>query len=142
MSMATLKALAPVLPVSDVLSALDNYARLGFRAKPYQRGEVVEGRRLVEVLYGFVFRDGLQLHLCQVSGIDPVTNLSEVYLYVDDANALHEQWSASGAAGSTSNPQTLSTDCAREPTSIPMETRCATVPGSRDIRNPLRPEQA
>ena len=34
----------------------------------------------VEVLYGFVFRDGLQLHLCQVSGIDPVTNLSEVYL--------------------------------------------------------------
>lgn len=104
MSMATLKALAPVLPVSDVLSALDNYARLGFRAKPYQRGEVVEGRRLVEVLYGFVFRDGLQLHLCQVSGIDPVTNLSEVYLYVDDANALHEQWSASGAAGEYVEP--------------------------------------
>jgi hypothetical protein len=103
-SMATLKTLAPVLPVTDVLSALENYALLGFRPKPYQRAEVVEGSRLSEVLYGFVFRDGLQLHLCQVAGIDPQTNLSEVYLYVDDAQELHRQWQDSGAVGSFVEP--------------------------------------
>jgi hypothetical protein len=102
--MATLKTLAPVLPVTDVLSALENYALLGFRPKPYQRAEVVEGSRLSEVLYGFVFRDGLQLHLCQVAGIDPQTNLSEVYLYVDDAQELHRQWRDSGAVGSFVEP--------------------------------------
>ena len=41
--MAKLNSMAPVLPVRDVLSALENYALLGFRAKPYQRAEVVAG---------------------------------------------------------------------------------------------------
>ncbi len=102
--MATLKSLAPVLPVRDVLAALDNYTLLGFRAKPYQRAEIVTGRRLSEVLYGFIFRDGLQIHLCQVAGLDPHANLSEVYLYVEDANALHRQWCDSGAEGSFVEP--------------------------------------
>ena len=102
--MATLHSLAPVLPVSDVLTSLDNYALLGFRAKPYQRAEVVAGRGLSEVLYGFIFRDGLQIHLCQVAGIDPQTNLSEIYLYVDDATTLHDQWRDSGAEGSFVEP--------------------------------------
>jgi hypothetical protein len=102
--MDTLKSLAPVLPVSDVLSALENYALLGFRAKPYQRAEVVGGSRPSEVLYGFVFCNGLQMHLCQVAGIDPQTNLSEVYLYVDDARALHTKWRDSGAVGSFVEP--------------------------------------
>lgn len=102
--MAILNALAPVLPVTDVLSALENYSLLGFRAKAYQRAEVVAGRRVNPVLYGFLFRDGLQIHLCQVSGIEPQSNLSEVYLYVDDAQALHEQWYLSGAAGEFVEP--------------------------------------
>lgn len=97
--MAMLNSLAPVLPVRDVLSALDNYALLGFRAKPYQRAEVVAGRGVAEVLYGFLFRDGLQIHLCQVAEVDEQTNLSEIYLYVDDAPTLHAQWRDSGAAG-------------------------------------------
>jgi len=102
--MVNLNSLAPVLPVRDVLAALDNYALLGFRAKPYQRAEVVEGRHVTEVLYGFLFRDGLQIHLCQVAEVDATTNLSEVYLYVDDAPALHAQWRDSGAEGSFIEP--------------------------------------
>lgn len=102
--MPTLNALAPVLPVSDVLSALENYARLGFRAKPYQRAEIVEGRNPAPVLYGLLFRDGLQIHLCQVAGIDPRTNLSEIYLYVDDAQAIHDAWGASEAVGEFVEP--------------------------------------
>ncbi len=102
--MASLNSLAPVLPVSDVLAALDNYALLGFRAKPYQRAEVVEGRTVSEVMYGFLYSDAIQLHVCQVAGIDPRTNLSEVYLYVDDARALHQRWRDSGAAGSFVEP--------------------------------------
>jgi len=102
--MPTMQTLAPVLPVSDVLTALENYARLGFRAKPYQRAEIVEGRGPAPVLYGLLFRDGLQIHLCQVAGIDPQSNLSEIYLYVDDAVALHEQWSRSEAPGEYVEP--------------------------------------
>ena len=102
--MATLKSLAPVLPVRDVLAALDNYTLLGFRAKPYQRAEIVEGRDPARVLYGFLFRDGLQLHLCQVAEVDPLTNLSEVYFYVDDALALHQAWSTSEALGEFVEP--------------------------------------
>lgn len=102
--MAMLNSLAPVLPVRDVLSALDNYALLGFRAKPYQRAEVVAGRGVAEVLYGFLFLDGLQIHLCQVAEVDAQANLSEVYLYVDDAPALHTRWCESGAEGTFIEP--------------------------------------
>jgi hypothetical protein len=102
--MPQLSALAPVLPVSDVLTSLETYARLGFRAKPYQRAEIVEGRNPAPILYGFLFRDGLQIHLCQVADIDPQSNLSEIYLYVDDAPALHVQWLASGALGEFIEP--------------------------------------
>lgn len=102
--MAKLQSLAPILPVTDVLTSLDNYARLGFRAKPYQRAEIVVGRPPAEVLYGLLFRDGLQIHLCQVAGLDAQTNPSEVYLYVDDAADLHAQWVGSGADGEFVEP--------------------------------------
>lgn len=102
--MPTLQSLAPVLPVSDVLTSLNTYARLGFRAKPYQRAEIVEGRSPAPVLYGLLFRDGLQIHLCQVADFDRRTNLSEIYLYVDDAEALHAQWSISEAPGEYVEP--------------------------------------
>lgn len=97
--MSELTALAPVLPVRDLLVSLENYALLGFRARPYQRAQVVQGRPPTQALYGFLFRDGLQLHLCQVADIDPQANLSEVYLYVHDAPTLHQRWVDSGAAG-------------------------------------------
>jgi hypothetical protein len=102
--MPKLQSLAPVLPVTDVLMSLENYARLGFRAKPYQRAEIVQGRKPAQVLYGLLFRDGLQMHLCQVAGLDTQTNPSEVFLYVDNAAELHVQWIDSGAHGEFVEP--------------------------------------
>lgn len=97
-------SLAPVLPVTDVTAALENYALLGFHTRGYQRADVVAGAPPARVYYGFAERDGLQVHLCEVADLEPTTNLSEVYLYVDDARALHETWLSSGAAGSFVEP--------------------------------------
>lgn len=102
--MTSLTSLAPVLPVADLTPALENYELLGFRARAYQRAEVVDGIEPTKALYGFIDRDGLQLHLCQVAHLDPQANLSEVYLYVDDARALHDVWSTSGADGAFVEP--------------------------------------
>ena len=42
--------------------------------------------------------------MCQVADIDPQTNLSEIYLYVEDAAGLHLQWAASEADGEFVEP--------------------------------------
>ena len=102
--MTRLQSLAPVLPVANLTPALENYELLGFRARAYQRADVVDGIAPTTSLYGFIDRDGLQIHLCQVAHLDPQTNLSEIYLYVDDANALHAAWSQSGADGTFVEP--------------------------------------
>jgi hypothetical protein len=102
--MPTLSSLAPVLPVSDLHAALDTYRLLGFAAKPYQRAEVVPGQAPSQELYGFLSRDGLHVHLCEVADVDPRSNLCEVYIYVDDARELHRQWCRSGAPGSFVEP--------------------------------------
>jgi hypothetical protein len=41
----------------------------------------------------------VHLHLAQVAGLDPAANLCSLYLYVDDADALHGQWSEAGVRG-------------------------------------------
>lgn len=77
---------APVLPVRDVAAALAHYAALGFVARPYE--ETSAGAHF----YGFVSRDGVELHLSRFAELDPHTNTSACYLYVDDADALRATW--------------------------------------------------
>jgi predicted enzyme related to lactoylglutathione lyase len=86
---ATMNRLAAVLPVTDVAAAADHYRALGFTVEAY------EG----EAAYGFASRDGVELHLAQVAGVDPKQNMSAVYLYVDDADALYAQWRHAGLGG-------------------------------------------
>jgi hypothetical protein len=86
---AQLQQLAEVLPLRDIDEAIDHYRSLGFAVRAY------EG----DAPYGFAERDGVHLHLAQVSGLDPATNPCSVYLYVDDADALHGQWSEAGVRG-------------------------------------------
>lgn len=88
-----LSRVAPVLPVRDVTAALAHYRALGFEATAY--GEKNGG----EPIYGFVERDGVELHLSRFRELDPLTNTSAAYLYVDDADALREAWSAPGIGG-------------------------------------------
>lgn len=99
MTKARIDRLAPVLPVRSVRAALAHYAKLGFEANAY--GETSDG----DPIYGFLARDGVELHLARVPDLDPRSNTSACYLYVHDANALHEEWSRSGAAGRFTKPE-------------------------------------
>jgi len=83
--MATFKRIAPIFPVLDVRSSLEHYGRLGFATQEYERGG-----------YGFVTRDGIELHLGLASDLS-LAGTSSAYLWVEDADELAEMWSAAGA---------------------------------------------
>ena len=73
---------SPVLPVSDIDRAVDHYRKLGFDVRVYEGAAA----------YAFAARNDIELHLAQAHGLDPATNTSALYLYVDDADALYASW--------------------------------------------------
>ena len=81
--------LAPVFPVRDIDRAIEHYRRLGFATRKYEGPDE----------YAFAERDGIELHLARVDDLKPKRNMSAVYLYVDDADALFEEWSRAGIEG-------------------------------------------
>ena len=85
---------APILPVADLDATLERYRLLGFAVEPYRGGE----------RYGFVQRGPVQLHLREVSLVDPDQARTHVYLYVDDADALHAEWTRAGVDGELNPP--------------------------------------
>ncbi len=90
--------IAPVFPVRDLQVAVDHYRRLGFQVREYEGPDA----------YAFAERGGIQIHLAQVDGLKPRKNMSAVYLYVDDADALYEEWSAAGVDGRLVEPKDTS----------------------------------
>ena len=50
-------------------------------------------------------RDGVEFHLAQVNDLKPKRNMSAVYLYVDDADALYAEWSEAGIDGHFHEPR-------------------------------------
>ncbi len=84
--------MAAVLPVRDLDAALDHYRTLGFEVHPYDNG------------YGYAVRGAADFHLSVRRGLDPRTNASAVYLYVDDAEALFAEWRATGVEGQFFEP--------------------------------------
>ena len=81
-----LERIAPIFGVRDVDAALDHYRRLGFETRKYDGGDE----------YGFITRDGVEIHL----GFDPSWNPESrhtAYLFVDDADALAREWREAGA---------------------------------------------
>ena len=91
--MTTFQRIAPVFPVRSVRAALDHYRKLGFEAHAYR--EEADG----DPVYGFVKRNTVELHLSRTPDLDPKSNTSACYVYVDDANSLHAEWSRAGVAG-------------------------------------------
>ena len=87
--MSDFRKVAPVLPVGDLASAVDHYRLLGFDVRAYEGGAA----------YAYARRGEVDLHLAEVDGLDPLTSLTSVYLYVDDADALDAEWRAAGAGG-------------------------------------------
>lgn len=87
--MVTFTSVSPVLPVGDIEAAIGHYRALGFTVTAYEGPEP----------YAFARRDGAELHLTQVDGIEPSRSVVAVYLYVEDADALAAEWAVSGAVG-------------------------------------------
>jgi hypothetical protein len=84
---------AAIFPVRDLGAALEHYRQLGFTVRAYEGGG-----------YGFVERGPVELHLAEIADIDPGTNVCAVYLFVDDADALHAEWSAAAVVGRLVEP--------------------------------------
>ncbi len=90
-----LTGIAPILPVRDVPAALAHYESLGFRVQPYEDGED----------YGFVSRNGVELHLTyQPTSYYVDGAIAVVYLRVEDADALFRKWTKPGVGGQTLPP--------------------------------------
>ena len=89
MSKITFSSVSPIVPVKDLDAALDRYRALGFAAKAYDG----------PARYGYVSRDGVELHLSEERDHDPHMNGAELYLYVSDARALRREWKAAGVEG-------------------------------------------
>ena len=84
--MATIRRVAPIFPVRDLYTSFGHYQRLGFNTREYEGGG-----------YGFVTRDGVEIHLGVVSDVQRESAQHSAYLWVDDADALAETWRAAGA---------------------------------------------
>lgn len=89
----TFQALAPVLPVRELASALEHYRRLGFSVSSYPGSG-----------YGYAERDCLHLHLVVVAELNPTKTTSAVYVYVQDANSLYAEWRSAGVSGQFFEP--------------------------------------
>lgn len=90
--------LSPVFPVRDIDRAIEHYRKLGFSVRRYEGTDA----------YAFAERDGIELHLAQVDDLKPKRNMSAVYLYVDDADALYREWSTAGIDGRLVEPSDTS----------------------------------
>jgi catechol 2,3-dioxygenase-like lactoylglutathione lyase family enzyme len=72
----------PIFAVADISRAVEHYTRLGFEISHYDEG------------YAFAHRDGLTLHLDLTDTPPPGRGL--LYLHVDDADRLAEEWRKAG----------------------------------------------
>ncbi len=86
--------MSPVFPVRDIDRAVEHYRKLGFTVRHYDG----------PAAYAFAERDGVEIHLSRVDHLSPKRNMSAVYLYVDDADALHRHWSEAGIEGRLVEP--------------------------------------
>ncbi|AUS81724.1 glyoxalase-like protein [Actinoalloteichus sp. AHMU CJ021] len=91
--MVTARRIAPILPVRDLLAAMEHYRTLGFEVAAHD-----------DASYAFAQRDEVEIHLTPVVGHDPATSAGAAYLYVDDAAALAAAWEASSSLGTTRPP--------------------------------------
>jgi Glyoxalase/Bleomycin resistance protein/Dioxygenase superfamily len=89
--MRQLQFVAPVLPMTDVDRTADHYRRLGFSVDVYNPE------------YVMVARDGVEMHFGLMPDHDPKRTAGCVWLLVEDADALYEEWVAA-AVGDTRRP--------------------------------------
>lgn len=91
-----LRRCAPVFATTDLARALAHYERLGFTVEAYENGDY----------YGYACRDGIAIQLAKAEKVDHAATTSCAYIWVDDAEALHQEWSAAGVGGRLHRPTT------------------------------------
>ena len=79
--MARLRYLAPVLPATDLDRTVAFYERLGFSFDVFRDAEYAIGRR-----------DDIELHFGVMTDYDPKRMAGCVWVLVDDADALYDEW--------------------------------------------------
>ena len=77
----------PILPSRDLRETLGFYERLGFE----NRGAPPE-----DWDYLIIGRDGAELHFIGAPDTDPLRSASSCFLFVDDADALYDEWLTTG----------------------------------------------
>jgi catechol 2,3-dioxygenase-like lactoylglutathione lyase family enzyme len=81
-------SVAPILPSRDLRATSAFYGRLGY-----------EEQGLWPEEYLIVRRGEIGLHFFHCPEVDPWESIAGCYLYVDDADALHAEYSALGLPG-------------------------------------------
>ena len=88
--MATFTSIAPIFPTADMDAMRAHYEALGFAVQVHGGG------------YGTAARDGVRLHFRHDPDLAPEGERGAAYIAVDDADALHAEWTAAGG-GETSD---------------------------------------
>jgi hypothetical protein len=78
--MPRLEFVAPVWPMTDLDRTVDHYRQLGFTVDVYNPE------------YVMAQRDGVEMHLGLMPDHDPKRTAGCVWMLVDDADALYEEW--------------------------------------------------
>ena len=78
----------PILPSRNLRETLEFYERLGFENRGAQPPEVWN--------YLIIARGGIELHFFSMPEVDPLTTSAGCYLRVEDADAVHDEWDATG----------------------------------------------
>jgi predicted enzyme related to lactoylglutathione lyase len=81
--MTRLLSIAPILPTADMGRLQQHYEQLGFAVRRHSES------------YATATRDGINLHF-ELSPGHEDDHGGAIYLAVDDADALHDQWVAAG----------------------------------------------
>ena len=84
--MGRVVAVDPIFVVSDVQQAVAHYEQLGFTTSYYDEG------------YAYARRDKLTIHLASAGADVDRIGRGSLYLHVDDADALAEEWRTAGFA--------------------------------------------
>jgi catechol 2,3-dioxygenase-like lactoylglutathione lyase family enzyme len=82
------EGVAPILPSRDLRATSAFYERLGYEEAGFWPDE-----------YLIVSRGAIGLHFFHCPELDPGSSIAGCYLYVEDADALHTEYSAVGLPG-------------------------------------------
>ena len=88
----------PILPSRDLHESLAFYQALGFenRGAPPEQWD-----------YLIVGRGGMEIHFFKAPHVNPLTTVAGCYAFVDDAQALYDEWSGIVVADVTTGSRVI-----------------------------------